>query len=109
MCTQVGPNWSERKRKKGVRCLGMANSAEIESRFRTGETLINRDEITARDPMAEPVSIFDLLDGEAEERALAEAQADFAAGRVVSHEEVSRWLNSWGKPDELPCPVPGFW
>jgi predicted transcriptional regulator len=24
----------------------------------------------------------------------------------VPHDEVVRWLRSWGTPDELPCPVP---
>jgi predicted transcriptional regulator len=26
------------------------------------------------------------------------------AGRVVAHEDVVRWFQSWGKPDELPMP-----
>ena len=39
--------------------------------------------------------------------AIAEAEADVAAGRVVPHEDVVKWLESWGTPDELPCPVPG--
>lgn len=52
-------------------------------------------------------SIFDEIDEEAEERALAEAEADFAAGRVISHEAVVRWLKSWGTPDELPPPKCG--
>ena len=52
-------------------------------------------------------SIFDEIDEE-EERAIAEAEAeaDVAAGRVVPHEEVVKWLKSWGTPDELPCPKP---
>jgi len=24
----------------------------------------------------------------------------------VPQEDVVKWLRSWGKPDELPCPVP---
>jgi hypothetical protein len=56
-------------------------------------------------PMAEPNPIFDAIDEEAEKRALAEAEADIAAGRVVPHNEVVAWLESWGKPDELPYPV----
>jgi predicted transcriptional regulator len=24
----------------------------------------------------------------------------------VPHDEVVKWLRSWGTPDELPCPVP---
>jgi predicted transcriptional regulator len=30
--------------------------------------------------------------------------ADLDAGREVSHEEVSRWLRSWGTEDELDAP-----
>jgi predicted transcriptional regulator len=51
-------------------------------------------------------SIFDEIDEEEEERAIAEAEADVAAGRVVPHEDVVKWLKSWGTPDELPCPKP---
>ena len=51
-------------------------------------------------------SIFDEIDEEGEERALAEAEADVAAGRVVPHEEVVKWLKSWGTPNELPRPKP---
>jgi predicted transcriptional regulator len=36
-----------------------------------------------------------------------EGLADAAAGRVVSHEEVARWLESWGDKDELPPPKCG--
>jgi len=56
--------------------------------------------------MAEPVSLFDQLDETAEAEAIAKARADVAAGRVVSHAETVKWLRSWGKPDELPCPLP---
>jgi predicted transcriptional regulator len=51
-------------------------------------------------------TIFDEIDADAEVRAIAEAEADVAAGRVVPQEDVVKWLRSWGKPDELPCPVP---
>jgi len=51
-------------------------------------------------------TIFDEIDADAEARAIAEAEADVAAGRVVPQEDVVKWLRSWGKPDELPCPVP---
>lgn len=56
--------------------------------------------------MAENASIFDKIDDEAEARAIAKARAEIAAGQGVSHEDVVKWLQSWGKPDELPCPVP---
>jgi predicted transcriptional regulator len=51
-------------------------------------------------------NIFTEIDEDAEARAIAEAEADVAAGRVISHDEVVEWLRSWGTPDELPCPVP---
>jgi predicted transcriptional regulator len=51
-------------------------------------------------------TVFDQLGADAEALAIAEAEADVAAGRVVPHEDVVKWLRSWGKPDELPCPVP---
>jgi len=44
---------------------------------------------------------------EAEEWQLGEIQAglkDLEAGRTVSHERVSRWLRSWGKPGETDAP-----
>jgi predicted transcriptional regulator len=50
---------------------------------------------------------FDVpLDVATEARAIAEAEADLAAGRIVPHAEVAKWLESWGTADELPCPMP---
>lgn len=37
-------------------------------------------------------------------RAIAEARADVVAGRIIRHEDMVKWLNSWGTPDELPPP-----
>jgi predicted transcriptional regulator len=55
----------------------------------------------------DPKSIFDMEPDEAHEARLdAEAMADYAAGRIVPHAEVVKWLESWGKPNELPCPEP---
>ena len=56
--------------------------------------------------MAKSKTIFDEIDQDAEARAIAEAEADVAAGRVVPHDEVVKWLRSWGTSNELPCPVP---
>ncbi|HEY1430981.1 MAG TPA: hypothetical protein VGF39_05030, partial [Stellaceae bacterium] len=50
-------------------------------------------------------TIFD-INTDTEARAIEEAEADVADGRLVPHEEVVKWLQSWGTPDELPCPVP---
>ena len=52
-------------------------------------------------------SIFDEVDQEAESAADARAEADAASGRVVSHEAVSRWLQSWGTANPLPRPKCG--
>jgi predicted transcriptional regulator len=35
---------------------------------------------------------------------IREGLADAAAGRVVPHDEVARWLASWGTENELPPP-----
>ena len=37
--------------------------------------------------------------------AIEEGIADHRAGRSIPHEQVDRWLRSWGKPDELPPPT----
>jgi predicted transcriptional regulator len=51
-------------------------------------------------------SIFDTERDEGLEARLdAQAEADFAAGRMVPHAKVVEWLKSWGTPDELPCPT----
>ena len=56
--------------------------------------------------MVEPKSVFDDINDEAEKRAIEEAEADVAAGRLVPHEKVIEWLKSWGTPDERPAPAP---
>jgi predicted transcriptional regulator len=56
--------------------------------------------------MCDPKSIFDVEpDEELEARLDSEAEAAYAAGRVVPHEQVIQWLKSWGTPDELPRPT----
>jgi predicted transcriptional regulator len=52
-------------------------------------------------------AIFDELDDDAETAADARAEADVAAGRVVSHEAVSRWLKSWADGSPRPAPKSG--
>jgi predicted transcriptional regulator len=39
---------------------------------------------------------------------LARAEADIAAGRGVPHEEVSKWLKTWGTPEAGPPPAEWF-
>ncbi len=38
---------------------------------------------------------------------IREGLADAKAGRVISHEEVASWLESWGTENELPPPKCG--
>jgi predicted transcriptional regulator len=54
-----------------------------------------------------PTSVFGAADDAAEEKALAEAEADITAGRFISHKAMRRWLLSWGKSKELPPPKCG--
>lgn len=52
-------------------------------------------------------SIFDQVDDidpEADDRRLAAAEADVAAGRVVPNAKVIDWLKSWGGLREKPAP-----
>jgi predicted transcriptional regulator len=48
--------------------------------------------------------IFDEIDEDAEATAIANARAEIAAGKGVSHEAAIAWLKSWGTPSELPRP-----
>jgi len=55
----------------------------------------------------EPESILDIpLDEAAEAAADAAAEAEIDAGKGIPHARVRAWLESWGKPHELPCPLP---
>lgn len=54
--------------------------------------------------MSEPATIFDPPDDDAEERALRDAEAEIDAGKGVPHDQVRRWLLSWGTDQELPPP-----
>ena len=59
--------------------------------------------------MAKPdPSIFEAPDLEADERAALAGEADADAGRVVPHEEVAAWLDTWGKPGGKPPPDKWF-
>jgi len=55
--------------------------------------------------MKQPATIFDIEDLEAEERALAEAEAELDAGKGVPHERVREWLNDLaaGRSSPPPC------
>jgi len=70
--------------------------------MRLGPSVGIIDAMTAM-PMTEPQSVCD-AEREAKRRAIAEARADVAGGRLISHADMCKWLDSWGKPDELPPP-----
>ena len=42
--------------------------------------------------MPKTKTVFDEIDEDAEARAISEAEADVAAGRVIAHDEVVKWL-----------------
>jgi predicted transcriptional regulator len=53
-------------------------------------------------------SLYDEVDQAAEDAADAEGLADADAGRLIPHEEVSAWLETWGTPDFKPAPAAWF-
>jgi predicted transcriptional regulator len=53
-------------------------------------------------------SVFDEIDQAAEDAADAEGLADADAGRLVPHEEVAAWLETWGTADFKPAPASWF-
>lgn len=57
--------------------------------------------------MAHERSVFDKNDAAAEAQADARAEADIAAGRLIGHGAVRRWLASWGSGKRLPRPRVG--
>ena len=48
--------------------------------------------------------IFDERDEANDAARLAEAEADIAAGRLISNGELMAWVKTWGMPDEGPPP-----
>ncbi len=51
-----------------------------------------------------PSSILDELTEAEDVARLERARADIKAGRVVPHEEVEAWLDTWSDPDGPPAP-----
>jgi len=58
-------------------------------------------------PVSEAASLFDRPDEEAEERSMAEAEAQVAAGQFILHGAMVEWLLSSGTTNELPPPKVG--
>ncbi len=59
--------------------------------------------------MAEPKSVSDEIDEEAEQRDLEKARAEIAAGKGVPHQKVREWLRNLpdGRVETPPCAVCG--
>jgi predicted transcriptional regulator len=57
--------------------------------------------------MTREKSLFDKDDPQAEAAADARADTDVAAGRLISHGAVKRWIASWGTDKPLPRPHVG--
>jgi predicted transcriptional regulator len=49
-------------------------------------------------------TLFESVDPAAEAAADERAEADVAAGRLISHDAVKRWVASWGSDAPLPRP-----
>ncbi len=54
--------------------------------------------------MADPTSILDMIDDEAEARAIVAAEAEIDAGKGVPHERVRAWLLKLAKGEVEPPP-----
>jgi predicted transcriptional regulator len=54
--------------------------------------------------MAEVKSVFDQIDGEAEARAIVEAEAELDAGEGIPHEKVREWLLRLARGETTPPP-----
>jgi predicted transcriptional regulator len=52
--------------------------------------------------------IFEEEDEEAIAASIARARAQIAAGKGVPHEEVVKWLKTWGTPEAGPPPAEWF-
>lgn len=68
--------------------------------------LAARSDLTPEDVIRQAVESWVEFDEE-DVRAIEEGIADHEAGRTVSHEAVTRWLESWGTGNELPPPKCG--
>jgi predicted transcriptional regulator len=54
--------------------------------------------------MAEPASIFDVINEDAEAKAIVQAEAEINAGKGVPHSRVREWLLKLAKGEVSPPP-----
>ena len=78
--------------------LSVRLSAEIEARL----DRLARNTSVSKSKLATDAIVAYLDEQERQIEKIREGLADAAAGRVVPHDEVARWLNSWGTENELP-------
>ena len=83
--------------------LSVRLSAEIEARL----DRLARDTSVSKSKLATDAIVAYLDEQERQLEQIREGLADAEAGRVISHEEVTHWLQSWGFEDELPPPKCG--
>jgi RHH-type transcriptional regulator, rel operon repressor / antitoxin RelB len=76
---------------------------EIEARL---DRLAKRTSVSKSRLAADAIVAY-LEEQENQLERIREGLADAEAGRVASHGEVARWLDSWGSEDELPPPKCG--
>lgn len=60
-------------------------------------------------PMPEPQYPSHDAEREAKRRVIAKARESVDREGVVSHAEMSAWMDSWDTPNELPPPAPQPW
>ena len=58
-------------------------------------------------PVTREKALFDSLDPQAEAEADTRAEGDVAAGRLIGHDAVKRWIASWGSDKPLARPRVG--
>jgi RHH-type transcriptional regulator, rel operon repressor / antitoxin RelB len=78
-------------------------SAEIEARL----DRLARTTSVSKSKLAADAIVAYLDEQERQLEKIREGLADAKAGRVVAHEDVARWLDSWGTEEELPPPKCG--
>jgi predicted transcriptional regulator len=78
-------------------------SAEIEARLER----LARTASVSKSRLAAAAIVAYVDEQERQLERIREGLADAKAGRVVTHEDVARWLDSWGTENELPPPKCG--
>lgn len=70
------------------------------------EEEIDEEELALLHEAGEACLLPEDIGEEEEARLSAEAEADFAAGRYITNEQMREWLKTWGKGERVPPPQP---